>query len=53
MRPSFVVITKTDTVDEESLEEIRANLPGEFCYLSAVAHQGADKFIQEIEKHLG
>lgn len=52
-RPSFVVITKIDTVDKSGLDEIRQDLPDDFCYLSAVAHMGADEFIREIESRLG
>ncbi len=51
-RPSFVAITKIDTVSESDLKAFCKKLPDDYIYLSAVAHVGAEKFIQEIERHL-
>jgi 50S ribosomal subunit-associated GTPase HflX len=51
-RPSFVVITKVDTVTECDLKAFCNRLPDDYIYLSAVTHVGAKTFIQEIERRL-
>jgi len=48
-RPSLVVITKIDTVDESDLKDISKELPNDYIYISAVTHKGAKKFLGEIE----
>lgn len=51
-RPSFVVITKVDTVTESDLKAFCNRLPDDYIYISAVTHVGAKTFIQEIERRL-
>jgi GTP-binding protein len=51
-RPSLVVITKIDTVSESDLKAICTEWPSEYIYLSAVSGQGADQFLQTIEREL-
>jgi GTP-binding protein len=48
-RPSLIVITKIDTVDESDLKDISKKLPDDYIYISAVTHKGAKKFLGEIE----
>jgi GTP-binding protein len=51
-RRYLVCVTKIDTVSEGDLNEISSTLPDDYIYLSAVAHLGADKFLQRIEAEL-
>lgn len=51
-RPSLVVITKIDTVDESDLKNISKKLPKDYIYISSVTHKGAKKFLGEIENCL-
>lgn len=51
-RPSLIVVTKIDTVAESDLQKIRAKLPSEYLYLSAVAQMNADQFLRAIERLL-
>ncbi len=51
-RPSFVVITKIDTVTESDLKAVCERLPDDYIQLSAVTHEGAERFIHEIERRL-
>jgi len=51
-RPSFVAVTKVDTVTERDLKAVCERLPDDYIYLSAVTHVGAERFIHEIERHL-
>ena len=51
-RPSMVVITKIDTVDENDLKAVSKGLPPDYIYLSAVARMGAEEFLQKIEYSL-
>jgi len=48
-RVSHTVITKIDTVSESDLEVISAELPSDYIYISAVAHLGAEQFLQTVE----
>jgi GTP-binding protein len=51
-RPSFVTITKVDTVSESELERISQRQPSDFIYISAVARKGTSRFIQVMEEKL-
>ncbi len=51
-RPSLVVVTKIDTVDESDLKDICKDLPESYIYLSAVTRRGADDFLEAIEREL-
>jgi GTP-binding protein len=51
-RPSLVVVTKIDTVDESDLKGICKGLPESYIYLSAVTRRGADDFLEAIEREL-
>jgi GTP-binding protein len=51
-RPSMVVITKIDTVSESDLKAVSRMLPGDYIYISAVTHAGADRFINAVERSL-
>ncbi|MBD3333498.1 GTPase ObgE [candidate division GN15 bacterium] len=51
-RPSMVVITKIDTVSESDLKAVSQMLPGDYIYISAVTHAGADRFINAVERSL-
>ncbi len=51
-RDSFVVITKVDTVTECDLKAVCERLPDDYIYLSAVTHEGAERFIHVIERRL-
>ena len=48
-RVSHTVITKIDTVSESDLKVISAELPSDYIYISAVAHLGAEQFLQTVE----
>ncbi len=52
-RPTFVAITKVDTLTESDLKDISKTLPNDYIYISAVSGQGKEIFIQEIERKLG
>ncbi|MEA2031542.1 MAG: GTPase ObgE [candidate division Zixibacteria bacterium] len=49
-RPSMVVITKIDIVNDDDLKEICAEWPDEYIPLSAITKKGADRFLQTIER---
>jgi GTP-binding protein len=51
-RPSFVVVTKIDTIAECDLKAVCERLPDDYICLSAVTHVGAEQFIHEIERRL-
>jgi GTP-binding protein len=51
-RPSATVVTKIDTVSESDLKEISNKLPSDYIYISAVAHMGAEQFLQTVEGNL-
>jgi GTP-binding protein len=51
-RPSFIVVTKTDTLAECDLKAVCEGLSDDYIGLSAVTHVGAERFIQEIERRL-
>ncbi len=51
-RPSLVVVTKIDTVSESDLKAISREWPQDYIYLSAVSGQGADTFLQAVERLL-
>ena len=51
-RASFVVITKIDTVTESDLKAVCKRLPDDYIYLSAVTHEGGERFIHVIERRL-
>lgn len=51
-RASFVVITKIDTVTESDLKAVCERLPDDYIQISAVTHEGAERFIHEIERRL-
>lgn len=51
-RPSFVAITKIDTLSESDLKDISKMLNNDYIYLSAVSGKGKNIFIQEIERKL-
>jgi len=51
-RPSITVVTKIDTLSEDDLAALKKSLPEDCLYLSAVAHLGGDRFLQEIERRL-
>ncbi|MEA1980950.1 MAG: GTPase ObgE [candidate division Zixibacteria bacterium] len=51
-RPSFVAITKIDTISESDLKDISKLLNTDYIYLSAVSGKGKKTFIQEIEHKL-
>jgi len=51
-RPSFVAVTKIDTVSESDLKDISKELPDDYTYVSAVSGQGAKTFLERIEREL-
>ncbi|HOP05874.1 MAG TPA: GTPase ObgE [candidate division Zixibacteria bacterium] len=51
-RPSFVAVTKIDTMPEDEVERIAKKLPGEFLFISAVAHRNTNLFLGEIARRL-
>lgn len=48
-QPALTVITKIDTRSESEIKGISRRLPADYIYISAVAHRGADEFLQAIE----
>ncbi len=51
-RPRLVAVTKIDTISESDLKEVSKRLPDDYTYISAVTGQGAEQFIQAIEREL-
>jgi len=51
-RPSFVAITKIDTMASEEVDRVASKLPEDYVFISAVAHMGTERFIGEITKRL-
>jgi GTP-binding protein len=51
-RPSFVTITKVDTISESELERISQRQPNDYIHMSAVTGKNTDKFLQAIEDKL-
>lgn len=51
-RPSFVVITKIDTITQGDLKKLSNNFGGGYLWLSAVTGMGAEKFLLEVERQL-
>jgi GTP-binding protein len=51
-RPSVVVVTKIDTISDEELQKLKASLPSDYVFISAVAHLGNKEFLQRIEQTL-
>jgi GTP-binding protein len=51
-RPAITVITKVDTITESDLEEISAELPDDYVYISAVSGAGTEGFLQKLERQL-
>ncbi len=51
-RPRLVAVTKIDTISESDLKEVSKRLPDDYTYFSAVTGQGAERFIQAIEREL-
>ncbi|MBU0982416.1 MAG: 50S ribosome-binding GTPase, partial [candidate division Zixibacteria bacterium] len=51
-QPSITVITKIDTLSESDVKDISKLLPADYLYLSAVARQGTETFLQAIEDNL-
>ena len=51
-RPSMTVITKVDTVSESDLDEISAEFPADYVYISAVTGAGTEGFLQLLERKL-
>jgi GTP-binding protein len=50
--PWLVAVTKIDTISESDLKEVSKRLPDDYNYLSAVTGNGAEQFIQAIEREL-
>jgi GTP-binding protein len=51
-RPSITVVTKTDTLSESDTETLSSMLPADYIYISAIAHQGVERFLQAVEGKL-
>ncbi len=51
-RNSLVVITKIDTVDDDTLKAVSKEWPDDYIALSAVSGKGADEFLGAIEREL-
>lgn len=51
-KPSVTVITKADTMDESDTKSIFDKLPSDYILLSAVTRQGAEQFLQILERCL-
>jgi GTPase involved in cell partitioning and DNA repair len=51
-RPSFVVITKIDTITQRDLKKLSNQFGGGYLWLSAVTGMGAEKFLLEVERQL-
>ncbi len=51
-RPSFVVITKIDTVTKSDLKELSSGFDDSYLCLSAVTREGAEEFLLEVERQL-
>jgi GTPase len=51
-KPSVTVITKADTKDESDTKSVFDKLPSDYILLSAVSRQGAEQFLQTLERNL-